>query len=74
MIKRKKCDNCNRALDDGDKVTLIITNVEVTDRYLKTDERRLKLSIESLENRTCKVYCKKCLDIKGHFLEDKDKK
>ena len=71
MFQHKCCDNCNRMLENGDKVTVIISEVEVTGRYRKGHEGfRLKLSEESIGSRASKVYCKKCLDITGHFLEE----
>ncbi len=66
----KKCDNCNRMLENGDKVTVIIPNVEVCGRYRKGREGfRLKLSKDAIDPRTAKAYCDECLDINNHFLE-----
>ena len=71
MFKYKRCDNCHRMLEDGDKVTVVVPEVEVTGRYNKNNEGyRLKLSTDAIELRAAKVYCKNCLDVKGHFLED----
>lgn len=73
MFEHKRCDNCHRMLAHGDKVTVIIPDVEVTGRYRKDYEGYgLKLSTDAIELRAAKVYCKNCLDVKGHFLEGDD--
>jgi len=73
MYEVRHCDNCNRMLKHGQKVTVIIPEVEIEGRYRKNAEGfRLKLSEDGVEIRTSKVYCKKCLDIKKHFIEDED--
>jgi len=57
--------------DDGDNVTVIIPNVEVTNRYLKEDASvRLKLSPEGVEIRASKLYCSNCLNYSGYILEE----
>ena len=72
MYEYKKCDNCNRMLNNNDKVTVIIPDVEVEGRYRKGKEGfRLKLSKDGVEIRTAKIYCKKCLEIKKYFLDKK---
>jgi len=71
MNRSNRCDNCNRMLNDGDRVTVIIPNVEVTDRYMKDNATvRLKLSPDAVEIRSAKIYCRNCLDYSDHFLED----
>ena len=61
----------NRILENGDKVTIIIPEVEVTGRYRKNHEGfRLKLSEDAVETRASKIYCKKCLDMEGHFIDE----
>ncbi len=71
MYEIKKCDNCNRMLKDGDKVTLILPDIEIAGKYRKNTEGfRLKLSLDAVELRTSKVYCKNCLDINNHIMEE----
>jgi len=73
MYELKRCDNCHRMLEHGDKVTVIIPDVEVAGRYRKDYlGYGLKLSPDAVEIRAAKVYCKKCLDVQGHFLEDEN--
>lgn len=73
MYEYKRCDNCHRMLSHGDKVTVIVPDVELEGRYRKNCEGyRLKLSTDGIELRAAKVYCKNCLDINGHFLEEND--
>ena len=70
MFKTTRCDNCKRMLEHGQKVTVIIPDVELEGRYIKNREGfNLKLSNDGVEIRTSKVYCKECLDIKKHFPE-----
>jgi len=71
MSHSNRCDNCNRILNDGTRVTVIIPEVEVTDRYMKDNATvRLKLSPDAVEMRSAKLYCRKCLNYSDHFLED----
>lgn len=71
LFEHKKCDNCNRMLEDGEHVTVIIPDVEVTGRYRKNHEGfRLKLSTDAIDIRASKIYCKNCLDITKYFLEE----
>ncbi len=69
MYERKKCDNCNRMLEHGDHVTVIISNVEIEGRK----SFRLKLSPDALSTRATKVYCENCLNTEDHILGDTDK-
>lgn len=69
MWEVKRCDNCNRMLENGDKVTVILSDIEVAGSYRKGhDNFRLKLSPDAIGLRAAKIYCKKCLNIQGHFL------
>ena len=69
MFLHRRCDNCHRMLESGDKVTVIIPDVEIEGRYRKNKEGfRLKLSNDGVEIRTSKVYCQKCLSVDRHFL------
>lgn len=71
MFEIKHCDNCNRMLEHGNKVTVILSDVEIIGSYRKNHEGyRLKLSTDGIEVRASKIYCKNCLDINSHFLED----
>ncbi len=66
----KKCDNCNRMLENGDKVTVLIPEVEVCGKYRRNHQGfRLKLSKDGIDPRTAKIYCSNCLDVNKHFLE-----
>lgn len=70
MYETRHCDNCNRMLKHGQKVTVIIPEVEIEGRFRKGSEGfRLKLSEDGVEIRTAKVYCKQCLDVAKHFIE-----
>jgi len=74
MFLHRRCDNCHRMLNNGDKVTVIIPDVEIEGRYRKNKEGfRLKLSNDGVEIRTSKVYCKKCLSVDRHFLTGEEK-
>ena len=65
------CAYCNRMFESGDKVTVIIPDVEVTGRYSKNREGyRLKLSTDAIEIRASHVYCNDCLNVKGHCILD----
>ena len=58
-------------LENGQKVTVIIPDVEIEGRYRKNAKGfSLKLSNDAVEIRTSKVYCKKCLDVKKHFIDE----
>lgn len=50
-------------LEDGDLVTVIISDVEV-------GKNRVKLSEQSIESRATKIYCKNCLSIQEHCLDE----
>jgi hypothetical protein len=71
MNRYGKCDNCSRMLGNNSKVTLIIPSVEVTDRIQEENHIRLKLSLDSIEQRAYKIYCEKCLKPEI-FFENKD--
>lgn len=66
MYTHKKCDNCNRMLVKDSEVTAIIPKV------LVGKDGHLKLSVDGVEIRAAKVYCKKCLDIETHILKEKN--
>jgi hypothetical protein len=69
----KKCDNCKKELQHGDKVTAIVPNVEVNGRYIKNGGGfHLKLSKDALESRSVKIYCENCLKVDHHIKLDKD--
>lgn len=71
MYEHKRCDNCYRMLQHGDKVTAIVPDVELEGRYIKNGEGfRLKLSPDGVEIRSAKIYCRKCLNVTGHFLKE----
>ena len=73
MFLHRKCDNCCRMLENGDRVTVIIPDVEIEGRYRKNRGGfRLKLSSDGVEIRTSKVYCEKCLSVERHFLTDEE--
>lgn len=72
IYKQARCDGCNRILEDGDTIVALIPNVEV-DRKLGKDLQdmmRLKLSIYSLDSRTVKVYCNRCLELNNYLGKD----
>ena len=72
IYKQARCDGCNRILEDGDTIVALIPNVEV-DRELGKDLQdmmRLKLSIYSLDSRTVKVYCNRCLELNNYLGKD----
>ena len=69
-FEHKKCDNCNSMLENGDKVTVLIPEVEVCGKYRRNHQGfRLKLSKDGIDPRTAKIYCSNCLDVNKHFLE-----
>ncbi len=71
MFELRYCDNCKRMLQHGQKVTVIIPEVEIEGKYTKNREGyRLKLSPDGVEIRKSQVYCKHCLNIEGHFLPE----
>lgn len=73
MTHDNRCDYCNRMFDDGDNVTVIIPNVEVTNRYHKSDASvRLKISPDAVELRAAKLYCNNCLNYSGYILEEQE--
>ena len=56
MFETRRCDNCKRMLEHGQKVTVIIPDVELEGRYIKNREGfNLKLSNDGVEIRTSKV-------------------
>jgi hypothetical protein len=61
------CDNCKRKITNGDHVTVIIPNVEISTKTSEPDTMHLKLSKFSLTTRAMKVYCNKCLEIKNYI-------
>jgi|GEM_PF-2341545 len=72
-LEYKKCDNCNRMLSNGDMVTVIISDVEVSGRYRKGHEGfRLKLSADAIDSRCSKIYCKNCLDVGKHTIKEEN--
>lgn len=70
MKHENRCDCCNCMFEDGDSVTVLIPDVEVSTRYHKTDASvRLKLSPDAIELRAAKLYCNSCLNYSGYILE-----
>lgn len=67
MIMAKKCDNCNKIVEHGEKVVAIIPEVEISCRPERS-ESRLKLSKESIESRSVRIYCKKCLPLEYYLI------
>jgi len=72
MNRPDTCDNCKRKIENKDKVTVIIPNVEVTNKMSEPDTIHLKLSKYSLTTRAMKVYCSKCLNPKNYIGEEED--
>lgn len=67
----RKCNGCSKELVDGEKVTVVIPDVEVVGRYRKnTDYLHLKLSGESIDSRVTLLYCIKCLNIGNHIQSE----
>jgi hypothetical protein len=64
MSLYKTCCNCNKKFKDGDFVTVLIPEVELKEQR---QGFRLKLSKESIETRTKKIYCSECIEIKDHY-------
>jgi len=69
MIRTNKCDNCDKIIENGDKVTVIVKEVEASGRIASPDSIHLKLSKESLETRATKVYCDNCLNLNNYVNE-----
>lgn len=70
MNRPDTCDNCKRKIEHGDKVTVIIPNVEASTKSSIPNTMHLKLSKYSLTTRAMKVYCSKCLDPKNYIPEE----
>jgi len=69
MKRQNRCDACNRMFNDGDKVTVVIPDVEITNRYQKgSSSIRLKLSPDAVDARATKVYCSNCLNYSDSLI------
>jgi len=66
MIKENKCDSCGKRIEDKEKVTVIIRNVEATTRIKAPDRLHLKLAEKSLGSRAFKLYCEGCLNTENY--------
>lgn len=74
IYKQARCDGCNRILSDGDTVVALISDITVDRKMGKGFQNlmRLKLSPNSLETRTIKIYCKNCLELNNYLGKDKE--
>jgi len=69
MYKNKnKCHGCQRELVSGDKVSVIVPNVEIEEG--KNDAIHLKLSRNGIEERAMKIYCQECLKIERYIPDE----
>lgn len=67
MITTNKCNNCDKIIESGDKVTVVVKEVEASGRITVPDSIHLKLSEKSLGTRALKVYCDDCLNL-NHYV------
>ena len=68
ITRPAKCDGCNRIIEDNAEVTALIP-VTVETRN-KRNTMRLKLSLEALDKKSIKVYCKNCLSLEYYLTKD----
>lgn len=71
-MKFNRCDHCHRILEHGAKVTVIISDVEVENRYSKRGRARLRLNTDAIDLRMAKVYCNNCISLSSYFIEKKE--
>jgi hypothetical protein len=69
IIRSEHCDGCNRCLDNDENVTALIPNIQVTNRFDHEGFIRLKLSADSINNRTLKIYCNDCLNLTDYLVQ-----
>jgi hypothetical protein len=70
IIRHDRCDNCNKIFNNNDSVIALIPGVEVSTRNLNEGQMRLKLSVDSINTRTLKIYCYDCLKLKDYILDN----
>lgn len=70
LFRKNRCDGCQEELNDNDKVVALIPNVSICKTKTDDSEIRLKLSLEAIDTRTIKVYCRSCLDLTKFQLDD----
>lgn len=73
IIRHDRCDGCNKFLQNHQHVVALIPDVEITTRDLSKGLVRLKLSVDSIDTRTLKVYCNKCLQLSDYLLHEREK-
>jgi len=66
MIRKNKCNSCGKIIEDKEKVTIIIRDVEATTRVKRPNSIHLKLAETSLGKRAFKLYCEGCLNTENY--------
>jgi len=66
MIKNNKCDSCGKKIENGERVTIIIRNVEANTRVKYPNRMHLKLAEKAIEKRAFKAYCEECLNTEDY--------
>jgi hypothetical protein len=76
IYRQARCDGCNRILEDKNTVVALVPNVTVSKSQSKRFNGliRLKLSDDSLDARSIKIYCQNCLELQSYLGNDKDRK
>lgn len=72
MLRDNVCDNCKKVIDNKEKVTAIIPNLEASTKLDSPGKMRLKLSKYSLTTRAIRVYCENCLKLNLYLEEAKE--
>ncbi len=69
ILRTDKCDACNKTLQHEDEIIALIPGIEIDKRFSTGQAGiiRLKLSKDSINSRTLKVYCKDCLTIEDYI-------
>ncbi len=68
MLKRHNaCDGCGRQIFQGEKVTALLTEMDVEISGYEEEELRLKVSKDAINERTIKVFCFNCLNLRDYI-------
>lgn len=72
IIRSDQCDVCKKILQHEDIVVALIPDVQIDKRFSVGRQGiiRLKLSSNSIDSRTLKIYCKDCLTVEDYLSKD----
>ncbi len=68
--RKNSCDGCGEPFGDKHQAVAIIPFVEIEPNPLDNSLMRLKLSVDAIDIRACKVFCPKCLNLNNFIIFD----